>query len=238
MMVVMTRHPETVLLVAGFTQTPSSWDGVRAELAPDVNARALTIPMRPSFTATAAALADEGSRGVWVGYSMGGRLALRLALDRPEAVAHLVLVSATPGIESADERARRVAADETRAQEIERDGVESFLERWLDEPLFAGVPHDAPGLAERKLLPSATLAHQLRVLGTGRMQPVWDRLHELTMPITIVTGAADTKFDAIGARMAGSMADARHVRVGGGHAVPLESPAELARAIRAAQDAG
>jgi 2-succinyl-6-hydroxy-2,4-cyclohexadiene-1-carboxylate synthase len=211
------------VLVPGFTQTASSWriDG----------ATTLDVPVRDSFVATALALGDAGGRATYAGYSMGGRLCLRLALERPDLVDALVLVSATAGLRTDEERAARVASDEALAQSVEHDGVSAFLERWLAQPMFAGVPHDAPGLADRRSLTVDYLTHCLRVLGTGRMEPVWDRLGELTMPVLIVTGTRDAKFDAIGAEMAERITGARHVGLDGGHALPLEAPDALAATI-------
>jgi pimeloyl-ACP methyl ester carboxylesterase len=154
---------------------------------------------------------------------MGGRLCLRLALDRPDLVTRLVLVSATPGIEDSGARVGRFVGDEDHARFVEREGVEAFLERWLAQPMFDGVPADAPGLADRRALSVDYLAHCLRVLGTGAMEPMWSRLDELGMPVTVVTGERDTKFTEIGARMPGN-----HVVIDCGHAVPLERPDALA----------
>ncbi len=217
-----------LLLVPGFTQTPASWDGVRTHLDPTTDVHALALPVAASFVATAAALAERGGRGAWCGYSMGGRLALRLALDRPDLVTALVLVSATPGIDDAVERDARVAADDELAASIERDGTTPFLDRWLAQPMFVNVAHDAPGVAERTTWTAAQLAATLRTLGTGTMNPMWARLHELTMPVLIVTGDLDEKFTAIGDAMARQIAGARRGRLACGHAVPLERPSELA----------
>ena len=68
----------------------------------------------------------------------------------PDLVERLVLVSASPGLASDAERAERRAADERLADEIERDGVDAFLERWLALPLFARLPPDAAGLDDRR----------------------------------------------------------------------------------------
>jgi 2-succinyl-6-hydroxy-2,4-cyclohexadiene-1-carboxylate synthase len=146
-----------------------------------------------------------------------------------------VLVSASPGLADDDERAARLASDEKLARAVERDGVERFVESWLAQPMFGTVPADAPGLADRRALTAAFLAHCLRVLGTGAMTPLWDRLHELRMPIALVTGRADAKFDDIAARMVDRFQSGvvERVRLAGGHAVPLERPAELGDAIAA-----
>jgi 2-succinyl-6-hydroxy-2,4-cyclohexadiene-1-carboxylate synthase len=221
-----------LVLVAGFTQTPSSWDGVRAALPSGIEPDAVEVPRGPDFETAADALARIAGAGVWCGYSMGGRLALYVALRHPHLVDALVLVSTTPGIADATQRAARVTADEELARAIERDGVEAFLGRWLAQPMFAGVARDAPGIADRAGQTAAELAHTLRTLGTGAMPPVWDRLHELTMPVLIVTGSQDTKFDAIGDEMAARITNSpARVRLDCGHAVALEMPTELAHAL-------
>ena len=90
------------MFVPGFTQTVSSWGAVRAALA--VDSSAVDVPQRATFTETASAIGDAGGTGTYVGYSLGGRLCLQLAVDRPDVVTRLVLVSASPGL--ADETAR------------------------------------------------------------------------------------------------------------------------------------
>ncbi len=218
----------------GFTQTASSWNGVREVVDASCDVVALDVPVRDSFEATAEVIAARGRRGVYVGYSMGGRLCLRIALDYPQMVRGLVLVSATPGIADDDARAARVASDEELARSVERDGVEAFLARWLDQPMFATVPPDAPGLAERSLLPPVHLTHCLRVLGTGVMEPMWTRLAELEMPVALVTGTLDQKYDTIALQMLERIgAPVGHVRLEGGHALPLEQPAVLGGFIAA-----
>lgn len=223
-----------VVLVPGFTQTPASWDGVRAHLPEHLDPVVLGVPAGLGFAETASALADDGGQGLYVGYSMGGRLALRLAVDHPDRVTGLVLVSASPGIADDDERAARRAADDRLADEVERDGVEAFLDRWLAQPMFATVPPDAPGLAARHEMEPATLAAHLRTLGTGMMEPLWDRLGDLRMPVLVVTGRLDTKFTRLGHVMVAHLtatASCAHVELDGGHALPLERPMELADAI-------
>ena len=160
------------------------------------------------------------------------RLCPELVLDRPELVHGLVLVSGTPGIEDPAERAARVASDERWAELAERSGVDAFLEQWLAQPMFATVPRDAPGLADRRSLTAAFLAACLRQLGTGAMKPMWDRLPALTMPVLLVTGTRDEKFTAIARRMLDLVrTDATHAELDGGHALLLEQPEPLGELI-------
>jgi 2-succinyl-6-hydroxy-2,4-cyclohexadiene-1-carboxylate synthase len=179
------------------------------------------------------ALADTGGPGLWVGYSMGGRLALGVAIRHPETVRALVLVSATAGLTTEAERHARVLEDDHRARDVETRGVEAFLDDWLAQPMFASVPPNAPGLTDRRTLSPAHLAHQLRALGPGHMPSYWDALHHLHIPVLLVTGSHDAKFTTLAEHMSECLPDRRHVVLEGGHALPLEAPAALAKVVAA-----
>ena len=181
-------------------------------------------------------LAASPERFVLCGYSQGGRIALHLALAAPERVSRLVLVSTSAGIEDTAERAQRRLSDERLADELESGGwagFDSFIERWRTQPLFAGELPEASRLAredQRRNRPDA-LAAVLRGVGTGEMEPLWDRLAKLKMPVTVLVGARDEKFQASGKRMTELLPDAQLVVAAGGHGLPLENPAAVAKAI-------
>jgi 2-succinyl-6-hydroxy-2,4-cyclohexadiene-1-carboxylate synthase len=223
-----------VVLIPGFTQTAASWAPVREVVDASCDVTAVEVPRRDTFEATARSIGVRGQHAIYVGYSMGGRLALRLAIDHPELVQGLVLVSMAPGIPDAHARAEREVSDEKLAREVEHVGTEAFLASWLAQPLFATVPADAPGLAERNALAPAYIAHCLRVLGAGAMRPMWDQLGRLTMPVGLVTGRLDTKYETIAEQMLERISgDVSHVSFDCGHAVPLEQPAVLGGYIAA-----
>lgn len=220
-----------MVFVHGFTQTADSWDPVIRALGPDADARAVEVPEGLDFESTATGIGLRGGRGTYVGYSMGGRLCLALALDRPDLVDGLVLVSASPGIADDQERAARRAADERLAADVERDGVEAFLERWLAQPLFASLPRELARIDERLRGNSVErITHQLRALGQGAQPSLWHRLGELRMPVLLVSGAYDRKYREIASAMATAIGPNARTAVvdGAGHAVPLEQPAALA----------
>jgi 2-succinyl-6-hydroxy-2,4-cyclohexadiene-1-carboxylate synthase len=229
-----------VVLVHGFTQTRRSWDDVAEALAgagSDLDVAMVELPghgeaagLRLGFVETAAYLGDTGGPATYVGYSMGGRLCLRLAVDQPDLVHSLVLVGASPGIADADARDARRRSDALLASDLEHGDVGAFLEQWLAQPLFETStprPHD---LEARRANPREGLAYALRTLGTGSQEPLWDRLADLEMPTVLVAGADDAKFRAIADEMAGAIGThARTVVVeGAGHAVPLDQPEALA----------
>jgi 2-succinyl-6-hydroxy-2,4-cyclohexadiene-1-carboxylate synthase len=232
-----------LVLLHGFTQTGRSWARVREELgsryrcfAPDLPGHGDAEGRRPAtFDAVAAYLAAlKPERFALCGYSMGGRLALDFALRMPARVQRLVLVGASPGIADDVERAQRRAADDALADRIEAEGLDAFVAEWGAQPLFANQPRGVAALARQDRLRSTApgLAAALRGMGTGVMTPLWDRLGELAMPVTLVAGEHDEKFRALAERMAGAIPDARVlIATGAGHAVHLEAPHVIAAAL-------
>lgn len=218
-----------IVLVPGFTQTAAAWWQVVDALPLRQEVVALDVPVEDDFAATARAIGAAGGPGLYVGYSMGGRLVQRLALDQPDLVRRAVLVSTSPGLADPAERAARVAADEQLAQLAEQDGADAFLVRWLAQPMWATLP---PGAEDARLRDAAVIAHQLRVLGTGTMEPLWDRLPELRAPTRLVTGTNDAKFRAVAEAMLGALPDATHQELGGGHGLVAEQPVALAAIIQ------
>jgi 2-succinyl-6-hydroxy-2,4-cyclohexadiene-1-carboxylate synthase len=220
-----------IVLVHGFTQTARSWDVVAEALAARWTVVAVDAPghggsadVHADVPNTAGLLGAVGGRATYVGYSMGGRMCLQLALDAPHLVERLVLVSATAGIDDEAERAARRRHDEALASSLEDDGLESFLQRWVAQPLFAGLAE--PGLEDRRRNTVAGLASSMRLAGTGTMEPAWDRLPTIDVPVLLVAGSLDTKFVGLAQRMAAALPRADLTIVeGAGHTVHLEQPA-------------
>ena len=173
-----------------------------------------------------------------VGYSMGGRVALHVALAHPNRVAALALIGARAGIDDPIERAERIAADEALADRIESDGIEWFADFWADQPLFAtqrqrlSSQMQAEVRAQRLACNPKGLAQSLRGMGAGATEPIGVRLGELAMPCALIAGADDTKFAAIAHCMAGFIPRATVGLIpDAGHAAHLEAPDATAAAV-------
>jgi 2-succinyl-5-enolpyruvyl-6-hydroxy-3-cyclohexene-1-carboxylate synthase/2-succinyl-6-hydroxy-2,4-cyclohexadiene-1-carboxylate synthase len=246
----MTGVPEPLLLLHGFMQTGRGWDEVVRHLssesyrplAPDLRGHGAAATRRPIDVASCV---DDvvrlagGARFALAGYSQGGRLALHVALAHPERVTRLVLVSATAGIEDDHERARRRAADDQLAAWIEEDGrlMSEVADRWGAQPMFSTQSAEvaAAARADRLSNEPVHVAAALRGIGTGVMQPVWERLGELgELPVAVLAGELDAKFVALGERLARELPRGELTVVpGAGHALTLEAPAAVAAAIDA-----
>lgn len=235
---------EDLVLLHGFAGTHRTWDGVLSHLDGErYRPLALDLPGHGELagqteqldfaTCVSSVLERSPERFMLCGYSMGGRIALQLALRAPQRVAGLVLVACSPGIEHAAERASRRAADRAFADVIERGSIGEFARRWCAQPMFAHEPADVDALARADYCRNdpVAVAAVLRALGTGEMVPSWSRLDELPMPVTLIAGDRDDKFQRIVVRMAELLPNARVEIVPGGHRLPLESPAQVAAAI-------
>ena len=163
----------TITFLHGFTQTGNSWKPI-AERLVDRGFRCVLLDLpghgdsghvSADLPTTADLAAATVGPAAWVGYSLGGRTALHIALQHPELVKHLVVIGANPGIVDTAERATRKAADDELADHIAQVGVEQFLDEWLRQPLFAGLESDEASLADRRRNTVSGLAMSLRTAG-------------------------------------------------------------------------
>jgi 2-succinyl-6-hydroxy-2,4-cyclohexadiene-1-carboxylate synthase len=236
--------PENLVLLHGFAGTRDTWEGVVECLAPErYTPLALDLPGHGEATRTVEritfaacvehVLSLSPARFELCGYSLGGRVGLHVALAAPERVQRLVLVSSTAGIEDDAVRAARRRADRALADDLEREPFAQFMDRWAAQPVFAEDPPEVHAAMRAQQLRNspAALAAVLRGIGTGEMQPLWSRLHELTMPVTVLVGERDTKFHAPGRRLIELLPAAQLAIVPGGHRLPLENPAAIAQVL-------
>ena len=173
----------------------------------------------------------------WLGYSMGGRIALSVAVAAPERCGALVLESASPGIADETERAQRAEEDERLARWIETAGVEAFVDYWEGLPLFASqgkLPasvHD--GLRTQRLSNQAMgLANSLRGVGAGVQPPCHDALPQLSMPVRCIAGEEDARYLQLAQEMASVIPHGEAFIIpGAGHATHLEQPQAFHKAV-------
>lgn len=243
----------TLLACHGFTGSGADFGPLGAALpaglsliSPDFPGHGSRSGLRdPQAYALAAHLQilDEAARSArgpltLLGYSMGGRLALHWALANPGKFRQLILVGASPGLATATERDERGFADDAVAKYLRTQGLEAFYKYWHNQPFFRTLLALPPAqldpiLQRRHQNDPEGLALSLEHVGTGRLPSLWERLHELTGPVDLVTGEHDPKFTEIARRMAERMPRSRlSVVEGCGHAVHVERPSDLVQVLR------
>ncbi len=225
-----------VVLVHGFGQTGRCWGPLAPAVARHHEVVRVDAPGHGGSAAVAAdlpttgrLLAETGGPAVYLGYSMGGRMALHVAVHAPEAVRALVVVGGTPGIADDAERAARRDADRAQAEQIRAEGVDAFVRRWLALPMFAGLPPEGRFETERRRNTAEGLARSLELAGTGSQAPLWDALAAIDVPVLWLAGADDDRYAAIARQAAAATGtNARAILVpGAGHSAHLEQPAAV-----------
>jgi 2-succinyl-6-hydroxy-2,4-cyclohexadiene-1-carboxylate synthase len=242
-----------VTLLHGFTQNGRSWLEVISRMpagyqwiVPDLRGHGETRT-RPGAPCSMDACTDDLEM-LWdhldvekthlAGYSMGGRLALHVAATRPARVFSLLTIGAHAGLDD-DAREGRMRGDEALAERIEKDGLEAFVHHWSSLPLFAGLERRGPGFvaqvrAERMTNHVAGLVCSLRGMGAGSMEPLWQKLADVTFPCTFIAGQLDHGYVSSARQLFAAVPNGRVVVVPrAGHTVHQERPEAFAQLFAA-----
>jgi len=245
---------ETIVLLHGFTGSVSTWNKVVSTLPTSLKVIAIDLighgktdapqdSKRYSMEEQIQDLKDifeqlALSSFTLVGYSMGGRVALSYVCTNPKSVKTLILESASPGLKTETERIARRNADEALAEKIESNGIESFVNSWENISLFESQKRLPTSIQleirdERLSQRELGLANSLRGMGTGAQKSYWDDLQRLSIPVYLVTGELDQKFNLIAQEMKTLLQIANHYHVNGvGHAIHVENPEQFATIIK------
>lgn len=219
-----------IVFIPGFMQSGGAWAPV-ADLLPERYPRLLLGHAADSYEGRIAEIAEAGEGAVLAGYSMGGRLALHAALRHPGLFAGLVAVGTAAGIEAPGARAERSQADEKLASWMETQPIDAIVSIWERQPLFADQSDAlvASQRTDRLTQDPRELAMLLRTAGQGALEPVWQRLHTLDVPLLAIAGDRDEAYCRAAARMARAVPRGRAAIVeAAGHAAHLQQPQAVA----------
>ena len=234
------RSTVSQVLLHGFTQTSRSWVRYIDLLQPEQSIIRFDAPGHANSTSvsadlptTATMVAEQGAKADYIGYSMGARLALHIALLHPDSVRRLVLISGSPGLRTPAEQIERQQSDEHLAQEIIQVGVSQFVSKWLSNPMFANLVSTEGDIKDRLRNSVDGLVSSLTMSGTGSQQSLWDRLSELSMPVLLIVGENDQKFRQINSEMKNLISSQTELVIiqNAGHAVHLEQPKQCVSVI-------
>ena len=220
----------TIVFIPGFMQSGRAWAPV-VDLLPERYPRLLLDHREHTYEARLREIAAAGEDGVLVGYSLGGRLALRAALRDPDRYAGLVTVGSAAGIEAPGARTERARADEKLAAWMETQPIDAIVDIWERQPLFADQSQTLVEAQRRDRLGQdpRSLALLLRTAGQGTLEPVWQRLHLLSMPFLALAGDRDEAYADAARRMArGTPRGQAQIVEAAGHAAHLQQPRAVA----------
>ncbi|MGP4109222.1 2-succinyl-6-hydroxy-2,4-cyclohexadiene-1-carboxylate synthase [Virgibacillus sp. L01] len=234
---------ETVVLLHGFTGTAATWNFFINDWQDHYQILTIDLPGHGKTTLETPRTMEECCADLidlfddlklekvhLAGYSMGGRTALSVAMLYPERIRSLTLESASPGLNSDDDRKSRVKHDEKLARRIEQNGIKSFVDFWENISLFKtqkSLPIDVQNqIRNERLAQSAEgLAYSLRYMGTGRQSSWWYQLQDITIPVLLLAGEYDQKFVEINKSMSERISSSKLVIVeNAGHAIHVEQP--------------
>ncbi len=243
---------EPLILLHGFTGSARNWDSILPCLSHHYRIIAIDLPGHGDTDSPANVERYRMERVAgdliclieqldieaadWLGYSMGGRLALYITVNNPERVRSAILVSASPGVADPDARQIRRRDDESLADRIEAQGVAAFVDEWEQHPLLAQdrLPDTTRrALRAQRLRNSARgLANSLRGMGSGAQPSLWHRLGEVERPVLLMAGAHDDKFVAINRQMTAAIPNANLSVVSqAGHMLHLEQQTAFAAEV-------
>ena len=248
-----TGNGPPIVAIHGFTGNLSTWDSfseaarrnysvIRLDLPGHGMSDAPENPAEYGMENTMRVLAElldklNVPRVHWLGYSMGGRLALAAAFLLEERTLSVTLESASPGLATADKRAERIRKDEELADKIETMGIEAFVNYWETLPLWSSQGALSEEIRQNLRLQRlannpAGLANSLRGIGTGAQPSFHQLLPELRSPTLLIAGAEDKKFSGIAREMHRAIKNSSLCIVAGSrHMVHQEQPLRFNRIV-------
>ncbi|GMQ97928.1 MAG: 2-succinyl-6-hydroxy-2,4-cyclohexadiene-1-carboxylate synthase [Acidimicrobiia bacterium] len=234
----------------GFTLTGAQFESAATLLsrtihAPDLPGHGFSAGESADFSTTVSTVASMvstfGGETPLLGYSMGARIALGVAIDQPESVPALIVISGTPGIDEATQRNKRIVSDAALLETLRRQPVEEFLETWTSTGI-TDTSHlqDSVRATDRIVRgqnTSSGLADALAGLGQGVQPSLWSQLDRLTMSVLLVHGERDAKYTEVARRMSQSIPDCHVIQIAtAGHNPLLDDPEETYGEISAFLD--
>uniref|UniRef100_A0A803KVH6 Mandelate racemase/muconate lactonizing enzyme C-terminal domain-containing protein n=1 Tax=Chenopodium quinoa TaxID=63459 RepID=A0A803KVH6_CHEQI len=256
------RDGNTLLFLHGFLGTGEDWTPIMTALSGSAKCLSVDLPGHGSsklqsldgsgnptegqslsievIAAVLSQLINKISTGkvTLIGYSMGARIALYMALRFSGQIDGAVMISGSPGLRDEIERRIRAAKDDSHAQSIISFGLVPFLENWYSSDLWNREHPSYDKIVASRLEHHDIhgLAKALSGLSIGRQMPLWEDLKHCKIPLMFVVGEKDEKFKSISqniSRVMGQTTIYEAVEVPDcGHAVHLENPLALVRLLR------
>jgi len=213
-------HRPALVLLHGFLGDYSDWQEIVHSLADRYYCVAVDLPghgaSREDYADAAYTLPGAAqllqaelqtlAAPTVVGYSMGGRLALYMAIHHPDMADRFVMESASPGLLNPADATLRWQNEQHWAERWRTEPIDTVLEDWYRQPVFAGLA-DHPSvyermLARRRLNDGRQMARSMLGMSVATQDPLWGQLPALRRDVLVLAGARDRKYRAVAELMA------------------------------------
>lgn len=237
---------KTLVFLHAFGSSADAWREVIARLPDDIDTLALDLPGfggQPDQVQADSVhdyagwvVAEVAKRSldsfVLVGWSMGGKIGLATALQKPRGLRGLILVATSPpGPEPMEPGAR----NKERRSFHDEDAAKEAVEQVAGEDVSSGAIKTA---VDGRM--NATRSAWDFWLDVGSREDISDEVEALTLPIVVITGGDDEHLgpEQSAAHVEPKLFNFKSVVIqGSGHLIPLEKPIQLAEEIGKAMSA-
>lgn len=175
----------------------------------------------------------EIPKAILVGFSLGGTIAMRVAIDHPARVAGLVLIGTSSRVNSAAagwylERAEAVERSDPALRRTLDDDTENV---YREQP---GEIQDGLTIRRQSTSDPAGYANACRAMYSLHSKPLDDELSGIAVPTVLVAGEADQHCPPKASQIIADRIKGSSVRIlpGTGHPIPVERPDEVVEEIR------
>ena len=176
------------------------------------------------------------SKANLVGYSMGGRLALYLAVHYPQRWHKLIIESSSPGLSEESAKKKRWQDDQKWAAKLEQQTIQTFVSAWYRQSIFKSLSKHSQFKelrTSRYHNDPVELARSLRGMSLGKQESLWNKLAKIPLPTMMIMGEHDQKYQKIGEEMK-SIYPALVLKIidKSGHMSHFENPHQFAQQLR------
>ncbi len=227
--------PDFIYAIHGFLGESSDWDEVFKNIQPS------TVVTRRNF------FSDEiftdlnlerfihdiekqtqgkiGFRKIFIGYSLGGRIGLKLLETRPDLFDHYIFISTHPGLTSDNDKITRLQADQLWIKKLQENSWENFLIAWNNQIVLknSNTAQRSESHFKKNLLIDALSQYSL-----GHQKNYSALLLKYQDRITWIIGDQDTKFIDVAEDLKQKKILLDYKRIFSGHRVLLDNPQGLA----------